>query len=528
MDDLLLTNFRKNVESSLGKEEWISVIEFFNEGKEIDSGAYFSALIPDNQVERILEKYEWDLRIGYGRPGFCSTYESGEEKTEYYRYYKDGIEPLVYWRTFSGPTKSYVEISEEFRLFFDLFEQVNSDGSITFISINDDGEEDDVARVNGNNAKIKLRYIKDYLSARKMHLAIFFEAMRFLPQTIEELNIAATDEVIKKDKLTYSLCVRNMPLGKTSSQGWVLGKRLIQGSTTFKPEDFGSTEEKFQEFITGIDENGNAVQASCNTDHQKTPSFLTPIFFKREVLKKYYDNPDKYTVEDAYVKRDGFWGLRVLNNHSDHVVVWLGDLNKIPFKEQSHWKAFNITPSDRKISHSDFARNINGEFTDPEHPELYFKYKFNKFQSEWYEKYGWYLFKPLSAADQHHMKSLHVPTGTGQKEFDDQVGSITKILIDSLNERKISEGIVIDKENPKSIDKLEQFLVSKGRPVPQLITFLRNLQSLRSSSVAHRKGTKFNKVKDFFKIDKDPFPKVFEEILIHSIFTLNTLESIFI
>lgn len=528
MDDITLTKFRDYVENKMGQEEWVSVIEFFDSGKEVDRGAYFSALIANDKVESVLKKYDWDLRIGSGRPGFSTTYEGEQELTEYYRYYEDGIEPLVYWRTFSGHSESYVEVSEEFRLYFDLLEKVNPDGSKTFISISDEGEDDEVVIIDGNTAKIKLKYIKEYLSARKMHLAIFFEAMRFLPQTIEQLKQPPTDEVIQKNKLIYSVCVRNMPLGKTSSQGWVLGKKLIKGSTSFTPETYGEVEEKHEEFIIGIDEDGNSRLASCNTDYQQKPGFLTPIFFKREVLKKYYDNPDRYTVEDAYVKRDGFWSLRVLNNHQQHVVVWLGDLSKIPYKEQSHWKSFNITPSDRKISHTDYVRNINGEFADPEHPELYFKYKFNQFQSKWKEKFGWNLFKPLSSADQHHMKSLHVPTGTGQKEFDEQVGSLTKILIDSLNERMLSKNIEVKKDNPKSIDKLEGFLAHTGRPVPQMIKFLRNLQDLRSSSVAHRKGKKFDKVKKFFEVEKKPLPDVFEEILVHAIFTLNTLESIFL
>ena len=84
------------------------------------------------------------------------------------------------------------------------------------------------------------------------------------------------------------------------------------------------------------------------------------------------------SVEDGYIKREGFWGLRALNNHREHVIAWLGDLKTLPHKEQTHWRAFNLTPSTRKISHTDFTRNIEGHFADPEHPELYFKYKFEK------------------------------------------------------------------------------------------------------------------------------------------------------
>jgi len=208
--------------------------------------------------------------------------------------------------------------------------------------------------------------------------------------------------------------------------------------------------------------------------------------------------------------------------------VWLGDLKYLPHKEQTHWRAFNLTPSTRKISHTDFTRNIEGSFADPEHPELYFKYKFELFREAWYKKFGWHLFKPLSDEDTHHMKSLHVPTTDGQKEFDDQVASITKIIIDSLNEKELEKGLTINKENPRGIDKLEAFLIADRFSVPKMIEFFRNLQALRSTGIAHRKGSNYEKIKRFFDIGNKDLPVVFEDILIKCIGILNTLEDHFL
>ncbi len=525
MDDIKLTNFSKNIIDNLGKTEWITVFEFLDNKGELDRGAYFCALVANHKVDEVLLKYDWDLHLGNGKPGFSTTYTEGKEKTKYYRFSEEGIEPLVYWRNFSGKEQTYLEVSEEFRLYFDLFEDSKGYDNKMFIFTNDDGDDDEVIRVTKNKIQIKLKYVKEFLSAKQMHLAIYFEAMRFLPETIEEMKTDPVDEIVEGDKYIYSLCVRNLPIGKTSSQGWLLGKKLISGLKDFKPNILGTgEEEKHEEFIIGIDEEGKEILASCTTDYQGKPHFLTPIFFNREVLRKYYDDPNKYLVEDASVKRNGFWNLRIMNNHQEHVIVWLGDLKHLPFKEQMHWKAFNISPSDRKISYTDFARNINGQFEDPEHPELYFKYKFAQFQKTWNKKYGWYLFKPLSIGDEHHLMSLHSPTGNGQKEFDEQVASITKILIDSLNEKELVKGINIEKENPHGIDKLEAFLNSKNLFVPEMITFLRSLQNLRSTGVAHRKGVGYEKIKKYFLIGETSLSNVFEDILIKCIYTLNTLE----
>jgi len=527
--DITLADFIKKIEGDLGKTEWITVFEFLDPSLEldIDRGAYYSAIISNDKVQDALKRHDWDLRIDGGRPGFITHYEGDKEITEYYRFSDNGIEPLVYWRSFTGKNKTYLEISEEFRLYFNLFEFLDGEQK-KYIFTNEDGDDDDVVIIEKNKAIIKLKYIKEFLSAKKAHLAIYFEAMRFLDKTIEELKQDAIDNEKNGDNFCYSLCVRNLELHDTKSQGWLLGKKLIPGLKKFKLTFWGLKEdEKFEEFIIGVDEDGREVLGSCNTDYQQKPGFLTPIFFKREVLKKYYDNSDIYSVEDGYVKREGFWGLRALLNHDDHVAVWLGDLKYLPYKEQNHWRAFNLTPGSRKISHADYARNIKGEFADPEHPELYFKYKFKGFQKSWHEKFGWHLFKPLTQDDEHHIKSLHVPTTEQQKEFDDQIASITKILIDSLNEKELEKGLSITKENPHGLDKLEAFLIAKNIKVPQMIEFLRNLQLLRSTSVAHRKGSNYNKIKPFFDLDKKGKTEVFDDIIVKCVWMLNTLENCF-
>lgn len=528
MPDIKLQDFIKIVENDLGKTEWVTVFEFLDDGEIVDRGAYFSALIANTKVKEVLSSYNWDLRIGSGRPGFTTYYMKDRKITKYQRFSDKGIEPLVYWRTFSGKDTSYCEISEEFRLYFDLFEKNLGQEKKVFTYTDNNGEEEEVILIDHLKVQIKLRCLKEYITVKKMHLAIYFEAMRFLPESLTELSITPLDQNKSASDFHYSLCVRDLARGDTQSQGWLLGKKLIAGLKKFQPSDNLESNNTYEDFIVGVDEDGKEKLATCNTDYQGNPGFLTPIFFKREVLKKYYDNPDKYTVEDSHIKKDGFWGLRVLNNHTEHVIVWLGDLKMIPYKEQQHWREFNITPSHNKISHTDFARNINGEFTDPEHPELYFKYKFNQVQDKWFKKYGWHLFQPLASGDLHHIKSLHVPVGNSQKEFDDQVASVTKIMIDSLNEKELQKGVTITKESPKGIDKFEAFMRHNGFNVPKMLEFFRNLQQLRSSSVAHRKGKTYEKLKVSFEIGDKELAAVFEEILIKCVYTLNTLERLFL
>lgn len=111
-----------------------------------------------------------------------------------------------------------------------------------------------------------------------------------------------------------------------------------------------------------------------------------------------------------------------------------------------------------------------------------------------------------------------------QREFDEQVLTLAKLFIDSLNEKELEKGLSITKENPKGLDKLEAFLLDKGLQYPKMIEFLRKLQALRSTTAAHRKGEQYEKLKKYFSIGDKDLSAVFEDILVKCIWTLNTLE----
>lgn len=71
-------------------------------------------------------------------------------------------------------------------------------------------------------------------------------------------------------------------------------------------------------------------EETCNEDELSNyfidkgkPHFLPPVFFKREVLKRYYDNPSKYSVNARYLSCLGLWGLPIDINPKGIVYMWL-------------------------------------------------------------------------------------------------------------------------------------------------------------------------------------------------------------
>lgn len=522
--DLKFTDWIDKIKGNLGKEEWITV--YSSNKNDFEAATFYCALIPNDKVEKSLSNPDWDLTIGSGFPGFVIHFKNRKKIREYYRFSSSGVEPLIFRRSFRGGKDGYLEISEEFRHYFNLYEDKKNK---KFINTDDNGDEEDVMLMGENEIKIKLKFLKEFLAVKKMHLAIYFDLLRLSEKTIEEVGIKEFRKIIRKDNYIYSVGAYNLDSfgnDKKRSRGWLMGKKLIAGQKDFKQRP----EEEYENFIIGVDEDGKEVLHTCNPKElSEVPRFLTPVFFRKGVLNDYYSNPKKYSVEDGYLRFAGLCGLRMDNNHPKYVVVYLGDLGQcLSIKEQKRWKCFNITPQGSGISRTAWERDFEAKFSDPERSDLYFKQKFQIFQENWDKKFGWKLFRPLPKEDEHHFKTLRVPLTNEQKEFDEQVLSLTKIFIDSLNEEMLAKDTAIEKKDPKGIDKLEAFLNSKHVRFKGLIEFLRDLQELRSTGVAHLKGKKYEKMKKKFLIGEKDLPDIFNDILIKAIRTLNSLEKHFL
>ena len=109
------------------------------------------------------------------------------------------------------------------------------------------------------------------------------------------------------------------------------------------------------------------------------------------------------------------------------------------------------------------------------------------------------------------------------------VQSLTKILIDSLNEKALNALIPPDQPAgmKSGISRLES--VFRARSVSDFethIIFLRKLQDLRSSGVAHRKGGNYRKIADEFQVDSQNLRTVFSGILAKALDVLNFLISV--
>ena len=515
--------------------KWNEMITVYQEYTEEYSKHYiYCALIPSAHIEKALSVSTWDMEFSRGMPSGMISNKGGRDIREYLRYGVDNdVEPLIIDRSFHRLRDDYREISEEFRLFHDLYHDRNTD---QYIKIDEDGNEEIVAFVEQNHIQIRLKEIRQFLAIKEMHLAIQFVFSESSTQPLEALGFTVGDE----DKQDVLMCWMQRygdldGINNCRAFSRLVGKRLVEplpkAKSGFWP--FAEVpEQEYASFIIDVNENGDEIIYTSNPDELKTPadpgnirgvdeaapSYLTPVHFRKKVLDKYYHEPSKYTVEDSILRCGSLWSVYIDNHHDDIVCAWLGDLGRdLPSSEQEHWCLFNIPPTGG-VSKTYFTRQIEAQFANSDRPEHIFKQRYHDLQKVSQMHLGWQWLLPLHTADAHHRQSLRIPATDEQRGFDGMVLSLTKMLIDSLNEKWLRKLIPCEKQeafkDKRGIALLEAALHLNDLEGSDIhIDFLRKLQNLRSSGSAHRKGKGYSKIAAYFDVENQSLRHVFANIL---------------
>jgi hypothetical protein len=505
-------------EDWLGKKgneakDWILVAQSWDDGA-TDSFT-FSVLtrFSKNNLKTILSISKWDVNLHIGRPMFNKHGENGfvyygSEQPDEFRCIE--FFPFTIHREFHGYIPNTFELVQDFILYHEAFyvPEVNEYHHIT-----DDGEIQPVVRFIREKSNEKLfadaHHLKDYLAARGCCLIRYHDHRRFSSADVSKyINKDGTNYKYKDDTSAYEIWVNhNEPMTEYTCLSRLLGKDVV---LPYPEPDKKHAElnlnGKFVTFIVGRDEKGSEVEATCDEDSlsnyftdRGTPHFLTPVFFGREVLGKYYQEPRRYSINNSYLNCLHLWDIPFDTTSEGLIQVWLGDLGRIPYKEQLHWRQFNVAPRGDITKHR-WLRDFMAEFANPnleDDPIAYFYTAFNNLQKKSKSKYGEEFFLELSDKDKHAYETLHMPLTEEWKEFDEQIQAIAKVTVDSLNVELLSRecGAKIDGKVVKgSIDLLGMFLEQFGvgqDQIKQILFGFQTIQTLRSTGAAHRKGSKF-------------------------------------
>jgi len=486
--------------------------------------AQFSALVLPPSIPTLIKGDGWDFQVDGGHPSTWTHYERGEVTKRVYCAFGNerGIEPLVIHRNFHGLRGSFFEVAQEFRLYHNLFHDIPHSRYLYF---DDDGDESEAVKYDARSVQIRTDLLIRFCAVKQMALAIYIDSFRYSPLTLEQLGVPETRHQDLGGTHSYLVSVipDTTPLreGRSKTLSRLLGKKYVMPEPI--PPEREEKQESYPEFVIKTDATGKPVKHTCDPEklanyfgkNPGEPHYLTPVFFRAEVLSKYYADPQKYSVEDGYLRCGRLWSIRMDNDHTDYVVVYLGDLGRdLSEKERSYWLSFNIPPDGKNISETNFRRAFLAEFADPKRPDLVFKHEYVRFQEEFQKAHGWNFFRPLHADDAHFFVGLRLPPKDNQSEFDAQLLALTKVIVDSINEEEIVKGVTTLAKDDKGITKLEKLFSARGfSDYGQRIRFLKVLQALRSKSAAHRKGSDYEELVKDLQLADEGHQRVFEALL---------------
>lgn len=533
----LMEQEKEYIKNHLGEGSWVKVHDFsyFKDENREDNIAFHCGLIYNDCVEQVLNNViDWEIYQDEGFPS-CTQYGfSPDSEVVYYRFGQTKAEPLVFIRSYRGFRERHPEISEEFRLFHNLYYDSEKN---EFLKFDQSGDTTSIIRFDNNAVFIRLKEIRQFLAIKDAHLVLFFEYIRLSNSDISTLTDEQENDEYRDEHTAYLFKTRNdndyPPYTSISS---IRGKKLIfpypKSKSDFWP--YNETQDRvYQEFIIGETPDGEPITFTCDSNklanyfgaNPDAPNYLTPVHFKRDVLLKYYGDPDKFSVEDSYLRCRDSWGLKMDNHHENIVIVYLGDLGDLPHKEQNYWKLYNIPPQGG-LSLTNWVRDFMATPCDPQDKALKFKLRYEQINKHWKAYYNWSLFRKLSPDDHHFWQNLRVPLNNSQYEFDQQILALTKILIDSLNESEIAQNLSTCPSNTKGIKKLSIFLAENSFKNDESgINLLIDIQAIRSTGVAHLKGSQYQKIANKLQISNRNLQNVFSDLLEQATLFLETLIS---
>lgn len=496
--------FRDYVElySRINKNEWITVFEE-NDTKDYSNDIFtFCAMLrgTSEEIKKYLSKFDWEFSTeSFGRSTFV---QYGNDEVEYVSgMKKDEFEYLIAIRYFDKYPSSY-EINPKL---------------IWYGNLRHMGEEykhpkteEVMIKANAHRVEIRTSYLKDFLAANRSYLSIVFDHRRYFKEN--ELKSKKDYDVYAGENfyMHYALSKIESYSDLKSSYDYcssVIGKAIVFPYIRPRHEDyrFFYEEDKFETFVIGVDdETGEEISFECNKSkladnfgaNPDNPHFLTKTFFDIKVLDKYKADPQNYEIQDSEIFYLRDWSIPFCINDENKVVVWLGDLGRIPYKEQQYWKAFNEVPKG-EMEEKFLARQIFNTWTDASRPENHTIHLLDVANACIIKQYGEPLFIKLSDADSEIYKSFVLPTNLSIPEFQQFLMKLCKLTAESINTKLFKRIMAEEYDGSKgSIAQMDDFLKFVNIDSERLLySAIKKAYDSRNKLAGHRASMKeYNKV----------------------------------
>ena len=383
---------------------------------------------------------KWDHTIGEERKYLVNPLESAEPHV------LKGAEPLLFLRSVYGsPDSDYVELNQRFAHILNIhlrqdksaYCQVDANGDLEPVVITHRDRKGSVCTVTRDALDFYL-YLTDSVLVRVFEVQRYRQAP---PSGGRKRRRQQPQYVSRRDDL-HARVLRS-GAGTDTESASIRGFQVIQRATSDadmmrRVHGESTLPREFATFIA-LDWKHQAVgECSCDPDQfgnyftpLHLPVGLSPAFFTPDVLTKYKQDADNYTLQPRLITCRATWSLRYDINAAGQVYVYLVDLGRLPYSEQLYWKSCNELPREglpERAYSDDILRNWFGQ---PDALEA-LKRELLAFPPTHQRGLEVAIWSFSEDDRERNFSSLTGVVTEALKEWDDQVLALAKILIDGL------------------------------------------------------------------------------------------------
>ena len=422
---------------------------------------------------------------------------------------REGAEKLVYLREFRAAVdyNPPVEINQKLVHALDLHYMDERDA---YCRINNSGDIESVVTVcrgkSPMTAVVTIRrdYLDDYmvLSGTSLLTDFFFD--RLIPGEVNghEYGNYPQEHIFPSESSYYRSWI--IPNRASEANGYIVSHpnrshEEVAKKWGWRRELSKQQHAKFKIFDW---KNNRCVETFASPDHitnyftdSDLPWEISPAFFSSEVLGRYKNNRQKYTIGDRGIVSSGGWSLRSYDiNDAGQVFAYIGDLAQLPYKEQQYWAIHSEWPKGITyeengmcslqgiISQRAYENDILGEPASQEDSLHEIKRIIGLLNQESVTPAWW---SPRNAV---LIEKVLCPVGDTQEEWEQAIKALDQLVVEGFKCKGLIEFIRRNggepgKDHTKSLALLECAFLSAGKQIEEaknLVGPLRELHGLRN------------------------------------------------
>jgi hypothetical protein len=416
--------------------------------------------------------------------------------------------PITFLRSFEGRIgqKSYIEVLQ-------LLTHLNGlhfiEEKSAYCRLNEDGDIEEIIKIHHAPGEIlvtiKQNVLDYHLFLSKSVLLRLFDRtlcndwVSFSEKSRNESNFSDKKNNIYAHQV-ISFDKENLP-----TAGALRGFQIVHNSQPRKKmlkiiNGERSKPQKYEKFIAYDWKHDKIVSCSCDPkklsnyyEKSDKPSKMSPAFFRPDVLLKYKQNPEKYTLDQRSISCRGSWRLKTYDiNKAGQVHTYLVYLGYLPHSEQLHWKSCNEKPK-AEISTRAFTTDFMGRWDLSYEPLSELKKALKELEQTKAELW--------SCANEKLYQQLNYPITDSLKEWIDEIHTLDKLVVEGLKKaylKKIAKSLNCYENKLNSITLLKKILETKGidsHEINEIISPLEEIHFLRTKFAGHSSGKEADNIR---------------------------------